>query len=179
MISVESCQRTETAVPLDFPLNAIKRAPEFSGINFTGINIDATQYQGTVWVAYFMFTSCPGQCPVMNSKIAELQTVFKDQNVKFAAFTVDPENDTIERLSKYAGRYGANSVQWSMIRMSLDSVKILAAKGFLLGSPEEPILHSTRFALVDTKGMIRGYFDGMDEKEVVKLQKAIAFLLHK
>src|SRR5262249_61928086 len=38
------------------------------------------------------------------------------------------------------------------------------------GAPApEPILHSTRFVLVDGQGRIRGYYDGVDEESMKKL----------
>jgi len=63
--------------------------------------------------------------------------------------------------------------------MPLDSVKSIAVQGFLLaqGAEEDPSLHSTRIVLVDKRGMIRGYFDGLDEIEAAKLEKGVREVL--
>jgi len=37
---------------------------------------------------------------------------------------------------------------------------------FKLGSIEEPVFHSSKFALVDRQGLIRGYYDGVQPGEV-------------
>jgi hypothetical protein len=52
-------------------------------------------------------------------------------------------------------------------------------QGFLLaqGAENDPNLHSTRFVVVDKRGVIRGYFDGLDDNEIPKLRKAIKELL--
>jgi protein SCO1 len=162
---------------LGFSLNTIKIAPQFSGVNFTKSTVSEKQFQSKVWVAYFMFTSCGGPCPILNARIKELQQKYINQNVNFIAFTVDPENDTEDVLADYATKHHAQVRQWYMVRMSLDSVKKIANEGFMLGSPDDPLLHSTRFVLIDKQSMIRGFFDGTDAQEVEKLDKSIAFLI--
>lgn len=162
---------------LGFALNSVKTAPQFSGTNFTRHIISQDEFRAKVWVAYFMFTSCSGPCPVLSSKIRDLQQKYSDQNINFVAFTVDPENDTEQVLADYATKYSAQPNVWYLLRMSVDSVKKLAGAGFMIGSPDDPILHSTRFVLVDKQSIIRGFFDGTDAHEVEKLDKAIAFLL--
>jgi cytochrome oxidase Cu insertion factor (SCO1/SenC/PrrC family) len=42
---------------------------------------------------------------------------------------------------------------------------------------EQPILHSEKFALIDTQGRIRGYYDGLDPLELAMLQADAKFLL--
>jgi len=38
-----------------------------------------------------------------------------------------------------------------------------------MGSVSDPLLHSTRFALVDRKGHIRGYYDYADAEMMARL----------
>jgi hypothetical protein len=44
------------------------------------------------------------------------------------------------------------------------------------GSGVEPILHSTRFVLVDGKGYIRGYYEAFDEDSTAKLKRDLLAL---
>ncbi|MFZ1731084.1 MAG: SCO family protein [Bacteroidota bacterium] len=159
-------------------LPEIKPAPAFSFTNFDGRTVTNADFKGKVYIAYFFFTSCGGPCPIMNSKANVLQAEFSDApDFRIAGFSVDPETDTVEELFKYAQRYSAKPGNWYMLRNDQEIVAQLASKGFMMGDASTPSLHSTRFALVDRKGVIRGYFDGMDDAKVEELRTAIDFLL--
>ncbi|MBE0643983.1 MAG: SCO family protein [Bacteroidetes bacterium] len=159
-------------------LPEIKPAPAFSFTNFDGRTVTNADFKGKVYIAYFFFTSCGGPCPVMNSKANVLQAEYADEDdFRIAGFSVDPETDTVERLTKYAERYSAKPGKWSMMRNDREVVAALASKGFMMGDASVPALHSTRFALVDRHGMIRGYYDGMDDAKVEELRAAIDYLL--
>lgn len=163
---------------LGFQLLEIKEAPAFAGVNFTGDTVRSDVLRGKVWVAYFMFTSCGGPCPKLNARVAEFQASLKNvKDARFVAFSVDPDNDTPEVLAQYAARFRADASRWFMLRLPLDSVQTVAEKGFLLKGPDNtPDMHSTRLVLVDKRGVIRGYFNGLDEKETANLGKAIEAL---
>lgn len=159
-------------------LPEIKHAPSFSFTNFDGRKVTDRDFAGKVYIAYFFFTSCGGPCPVMNSKANVLQAEFTDaKDFRIAGFSVDPDNDTVEKLARYAERYSAREGTWAMMRSEKDVVADLASNGFMMGDAIVPAMHSTRFALVDRRGMIRGYYDGMDDAKVEELRAAIEFLL--
>ncbi len=168
-------QSTDRAIQ---SLPQIKPAPSFSFTDFDGRTVTNRDFAGKVYIAYFFFTSCGGPCPVMNSKANVLQAEFADAaDFRIAGFSVDPDNDTVEKLARYAERYSAKRGTWAMLRSGKDIVTDLASNGFMMGDADVPALHSTRFALVDRKGMIRGYYDGMDDAKVEELRAAIEFLL--
>lgn len=159
-------------------LAEIKPAPSFAFTNFDGRMVTNADFKGKVYIAYFFFTSCGGPCPIMNSKANVLQAEYAgEDDFRIAGFSVDPETDTVEKLFKYAERYSAKPGKWSMLRNDQEIVAELASKGFMMGDASTPSLHSTRFALVDRKGMIRGYYDGMDDAKVDELRTAINYLL--
>ena len=55
-------------------------------------------------------------------------------------------------------------------------VKRMMSEGFKLGYKDDPTLHSARIVLVDKRGMIRGYFDGLDKNKIEKLKASIKYL---
>jgi len=175
-VSLGGCrQGTDRAIQ---SLPEIKPAPSFSFTDFDGRTVTNRDFAGKVYIAYFFFTSCGGPCPVMNSKANVLQAEFADAaDFRIAGFSVDPDNDTVEKLARYAERYSAKRGTWAMLRSGKDIVTDLASNGFMMGDADVPALHSTRFALVDRRGMIRGYYDGMDDAKVEELRAAIEFLL--
>ncbi|MCS6807400.1 MAG: SCO family protein [Bacteroidota bacterium] len=172
-------EKTTNGIAKRSSLPVIKPAPEFSGVAQTGGQFHSASLRGSVWIVYFFFTSCGGPCPAMNARVAQLQKELPSPQLKFVGISVDPETDTPPVLLRYATRYDADSLRWVMLTMPLDSVKAVAVKGFMLaqGAESDPNLHSTRFVLVDTNGMIRGYYNGLEDNDLAKLRTAIAEVL--
>lgn len=154
-------------------LPRIKAAPTFAVTNYDGTRLVSDSLRGRPWVASFMFATCQGVCPVMNSHVASLQRQFGDR-VRFVSFSVDPEADSLPVLAAYARDYGARPGVWYIVRTTLDSVRTLSRDGFLLSDPKTPDLHSSRLVLVDADGMIRGYFNSLDSNDVTKLRSLLA-----
>lgn len=172
-----ACQSRQETVEVG-ELPEIKAAPDFSSVNFDGRTVSRRDLDGKVYIAYFFFTSCGGPCPVMNSKANVLQAEFAgEKDFRIVGFTVDPDNDSVKQLARYAERYSAKPGVWSMLRNEKPVVAELASKGYMMGDADVPAMHSTRFALVDRQGMIRGYYDGMDDAKVAELRAAIEKLL--
>ena len=136
------------------------------------------ELKGKIWTANFFFTTCAGICPVMTKNMASLHRSFELlDNVNHVSITVNPEFDSTEILAKYALKYNANQSKWHFLTGSRSQVKELAIKSFKLGSIEEPVFHSSKFALVDQNGFIRGYYDGVQSGEVSQLFQDISILL--
>ncbi len=159
-------------------LPEIKQVPDFKFMNYTGSTLTAEDLEGKVYIAYFFFTSCGGPCPIMNSKANVLQAEYADvPDFRIVGFSVDPERDNLQRLTRYAERYNAVPGRWYMLRNEKNVVADLASRGFMLGDASVPAMHSTRFVLVDRRGTIRGYYDGMDDAKLDELRAGLNFLL--
>lgn len=139
--------------------------------------------RGKVWVASFIFTRCQGTCPMMTKSMSELQDDLKKiGDVRLVSFTVDPEYDTPERLQEYAKEYGADESRWLFLQGSDSAVQSLAKDAFHVGiaegtSQEEPIIHSSRFFVVDGAGEIRGMYDGRTDEGKRELLAGLTDLL--
>ena len=147
-------------------LPRLSALPEFAATSETGATVTKASLSGNVWIADFVFTTCGGICPGMTAKMRSLQNQLKDEPlVRFVSFTVDPDHDTPEVLARYGREYGADPARWTFLRTDRDRIRKLCREGFKLAVEDadakaaEPILHSTRFVLVDGAGTIRGYFD--------------------
>jgi cytochrome oxidase Cu insertion factor (SCO1/SenC/PrrC family) len=69
-------------------------------------------------------------------------------------------------LSQYAARV-RNDRRWTFLTGDRDAIVNLSVRGFKLtaGDPMpggEPLLHSSKFAVADKHGIIRGYYDATD-----------------
>jgi protein SCO1/2 len=115
----------------------------------------------------------------MNSKVAELYKKYSTTDkVQFVSISVDPQNDSLHVLKKYAQRFGAVDRRWLFLRGELDQVQELTEQGFLLAG-ELPNLHSTKLVLVDQSGFIRGYYSCYDEEDLKLLTIHVKELLRK
>src|ERR1700691_3602003 len=89
--------------------------PQFELVAQDGQPFHSQVLAGKIWVADFIYTTCPGPCPRMTSQMREVQdAVLKipdvGSNVRFVSFTVDPAEDTPPVLTAYAKTHGASSI---------------------------------------------------------------------
>ena len=135
--------------------------------------------EGKVWVAGFVFTTCPSTCPVVTKAMADLRERFDKMghDVEMVSFTVDPSHDTPEVLAEYFTSIGVESDKWRFVTGEPEAVISLVRDGFRLGVGEREadaagvaydIAHSTKLALVGPNGDVRGYYgiepdEGLDE----------------
>jgi cytochrome oxidase Cu insertion factor (SCO1/SenC/PrrC family) len=147
------------------PLQVFGAVPPFELIDQHGQTFTSAALAGHVWVADFVFTNCEASCPRMSAKMRALQKD-TDVSVKLISFTVDPDRDTPQVLAAYAQRFNADGARWSFLTGSKEALNALDRDAFKLGSVGTEIEHSTRFALVDRKGRIRGYY-GLTERDPV------------
>jgi protein SCO1/2 len=145
--------------------------PDFSLTERSNRPVTHKDLNGQVWVADFIFTRCPGICPVMSSKMQKLQERLP-REIRLVSFSVDPSHDTPEVLTEYAKRYNADAERWLFLTGDPEVIQELSVGGFKLaldptgGTEAEPITHSSRFVLVDRQGHIRGYY-GTEEADAL------------
>lgn len=167
---------TEIKSPAKSSLPRIGVVPDITLTERSGRKIPLSDLKGKVWIADFIFTNCGGSCPIMTSAMASFQEQLNNvNNIVLVSFTVDPERDSPQALSEYAGLYKASPSRWLFLTGEKDKLEYLTRDGFHLavaadsGSTVEPIVHSTLFVLVDRQGVIRGYYDSTDEKALEKI----------
>lgn len=172
--SPDAAPRSAEALP---SLGTVPVEPRF--VERSGATMSLGDLRGKVWIAAFIFTRCRGTCPMMSSALSTIQqSIDGMEDVRLVSFTVDPEYDTPERMSEYAKGLDASPTQWLFLTGQEDSLQALAREVFHLGieeggTAEEPIIHSTRFVLVDGEGEIRGYYEGLDATERAALLKDV------
>jgi carboxypeptidase C (cathepsin A) len=95
------------------PLPVYWQIPAFQLTAQSGQPFDSKSLEGDIWVADFIFTTCPGPCPRMSSQMRGVQSAVASMpDVKLVSFTVDPKNDTPTALAAYATRYRAEPGRW-------------------------------------------------------------------
>jgi len=152
------------------PNNGI--VPDFQLTDQNGQSFGSQQLRGKIWIADFIYTTCPRPCPMISSRMSETQKPLRDTDVELVSFSVDPEHDNPAVLRNYASRLNAQPGRWHFLtgnkdviyRLSIDGFKLAAAKNGETGP-----IHSTRMILIDRDGVIRGYYDATDADAVTRL----------
>lgn len=190
-------------------LPVYQEVPHFELENRDGTTVTPETFAGRPWVADFIFTSCPGVCPILTDRMAALAEDVPLDEMRLVSFSVDPENDTPEVLQAYAEEHDAPEA-WYFLTGTRDEIHQVVKEGFLLvlddspkrraeaeraaaggetatdetsasgipsDLPPEPIVHSNRFVLVDSKGRIRGYYNAFDAQELEALRRDLDRLL--
>ncbi len=156
------------------PLPVLGTVPEFRMQDQNAALFDSASLDGKVWVANFIFTTCGSACPEMTKQMRLLQDRLKKvpglaEQVSLVSFSVDPERDRPEVLSRFAGEYGADDAWWRFLTGTTEDAVRLSQEGFQLpaaGSPAGGIpTHSDRFGLVDRQGRLRGHYRPLGEAE--------------
>ena len=153
--------------------------PEFYFTDSRDKKISRADLNGKVWVADFIFTTCTMACPVLTGNMNLVHKEFRNNdNVRIVSISVYPEYDTPEVLKEYASQYDANTNRWHFLTGPEENVQNVIKNGFKMGDYEDIIFHSEKFALVDQKGRLRGYYSGMETEDVIRLKKDIYKLLN-
>jgi protein SCO1/2 len=141
--------------------------------------------KGCVYVAEYFFTTCQGICPVMNRQMERVQQAFAgERNFKILSHTVNPEYDSVAVMMDYAVAHHALRDKWYMLTGDKKMLYDVARREYYLnteqgdGGPND-FIHTQNFALLDTLGRIRGYYDGTDSADVDRLIQDAWLLLKK
>jgi protein SCO1/2 len=159
-----------TGCSSDSGLPVLGSVPRFQLTDQNGRAFDSGQtLQSTIWVADFFFTNCPGPCPLMSSKLKQVQTYLTGTGIKILSFTVDPAHDTPRVLFEYGRHFDARSGTWYFLTGPRQTLQVLSKDAFKLGDVDDTMDHSTRFVLVDRKGRIRAYYLSTEQHVVDQL----------
>jgi protein SCO1/2 len=170
-------------------LPALGVVPEFTLTASSGQPFTQRDLAGRVWLADFIFTTCPSVCPLLSAQMAKAQAALERAgrlDVRLVSFSVDPVNDTPEVLRAYAQRFGADPTRWLFLTGERAALYALIQQGFHLAvaarsaqentDGEGLITHSDRFILVDKDMQIRGYYRGSEADEMAKMLRDVVTL---
>jgi protein SCO1/2 len=160
--------------------------PKFSLTDQLGREYSHRDLEGKVRIVDAFFTACPTICPVISSQLARVHDRLWEEGlekeVRILSHTVDPKNDTPERMRRYGERLGADPDVWKFLTGPEEELYPLLQEGYLLTAlPSDTaaggFFHSDQILLVDATGQIRGTYDGTRTLEVDKMLEDLMGLL--
>lgn len=161
----------------DFP----EPVSPFSLTERSGRTVTLDNLRGKVWIAHFFFRCCSQGCAETTAAMQRLQDAFaSDPRIVLVSFTLDPETDTSEELSRYAADFGADTKRWLFLTGAEKTIHELVEKSFKKYVKKKPqadrdkrVIHSFDLFVVDQQGRIRGYANGKDAGEVSRLEARV------
>lgn len=170
---------------VDFSMKHITKdhtIADFKLSNQNGEIITNNTYANKIYVADFFFTRCQSICIAMAYNMSELQDFYKnDKDIMFLSHSVTPVMDSVAVLKEYAERKGVIDEKWNVTTGSKKDIYELARKSYFAildegNGDEDDFIHTEQFVLVDKERRIRGYYDGTEKEEMLKLKEDIALL---
>ena len=116
-------------------ISAYGTVPGFQLTNQNGQPFGSAQLSGKIWIADFIYTTCPGPCPMISSRMSELQKPLQKTDVHLVSFSVDPDKDTPEVLRGYADKLQAEPGRWDFVTGAKSAIYKLSHDGFKLAVP--------------------------------------------
>jgi protein SCO1/2 len=124
-----------------------------------------SQLRGKFVVLDFIFTRCPGPCPLLSLKFSQLQNKLGERfgtKVMLLSVSIDPRHDTPAVLKEYAQRYSANLAGWKfLVGSTRDTIMTASAFGADYEANQDGIVdHRLVTCVIDHKGMVVKEFSG-------------------
>jgi len=100
---------------------------EFSAASSLGREVNLSEFRDKVVLLFFGYTSCQDVCP---ATLAHLQSLMRalgewSRDVQVLFVTIDPENDTADRLRQYLARFDSRFVGLTGTREEIDRIASL------------------------------------------------------
>jgi cytochrome oxidase Cu insertion factor (SCO1/SenC/PrrC family) len=167
-----SMAAAQLAQPADSPERFGEVKP-FQLVERSGRPVAREDLLGKPWVVGFIFTRCTGPCPKISGNMRALSEKLAGVDARLVTISVDPEHDTPEVLAEYARRLGADESRWLFLTGTPEAVRSVSVDSFMLPVERDPsapvgqlVTHRTVLAVVDSRGNVRGYYDGEGEDGV-------------
>lgn len=157
--------------------------PAFKFLNQDSLVTTNKDFDGSIYVADFFFTTCPTICPVMHRNLLKVYKKYLgNPEVKFASHTIDYKYDTPSKMKTYATKLGIKGNQWQFLWGPRDVTYGLAERNYLVSVGEDSrvpggFVHQGYLILVDKDKRIRGAYDGTEPEQVKKLMDDMDVLL--
>jgi len=160
-------------------------------INQLGDSVSLAQLKGKVIVADFFFTHCPNICPTLTRNMKQMQAALKLKDnmkqtdtsfVQLLSFSVDPIRDSSPVLRKYAERYNIDPDSWWLLTGPKKNIYDFALQELKMGiadgeGADTNFIHTQKMVLLDKYHIVRGYYDGLDSADLVRLSRDIGLII--
>jgi protein SCO1 len=173
-IWVSSDQGSSRLIPLTNEKGEDNRtyAADFELKDTKGQTVKLSDYDDKVKLVYFFFSFCPDVCPLSTQNLTEVQNLLIDKKLfgdkaHMLSISFDPKRDTAERLQQFSDSYGVKPEGWTFLRGDDEEQMKKLAEQYGIGVLKDDkgnFMHTNIVLLVDKNGVIRAYYDILNEE---------------
>ena len=133
--------------------------------------IELSDLKGNVLVVVMIYTTCKAACPRLVADMRNIHGKVDDSSVRYILVSIDPENDTPNRLKAFAIENQMDGEEWTFLQGTVDDVRefsnVLAVK-YKQISPID-FSHSNIITVFDEHGVLAHQQEGLgvDNTELV------------
>ncbi len=157
--------------------------PDFDFTDQLNQSISRQAFQDKIKIIHFFNTTCIDGCVEVVRNLVNVQDYFKEgEDVQLLSFTTDVSNDQPAAIKKFGELHETNNRQWAFVTVS-SKVQENSYAQFIqhpfFNLQEAKALNLSvhqKIILVDKKGTIRGYYDGLNKTQTQQLQEHIEIL---
>lgn len=149
--------------------------PPFELVNHSGEIFTLDSLKDKVWLASFYGTNSPHLRKITGRLLWPNFRYRGQDDIVLVSFTLDPKHDQPEVMKAYieqTTQYNVFPDKWQFLTGDSSYLFNFYEQGFLLDDP----MHTATLWLVDTKGHLRGRYNGNLEEEVRDAIEDIALL---
>ena len=123
-----------------------------------GHRVSLSDFDSCIIVANIFFTNCAEVCPRMNGQVEALAREFrKFSKIKFLSVSIDPMNDSIPVLRKYAAQFHADKYNWQFCTGNKKEIYDWVLNDLMLASEQrgQNFIHDDKVVIIDKQKNIR------------------------
>jgi protein SCO1/2 len=150
-------------------------APPFELVDQNANALSLEDLRGKVVLLDFIYTSCPGPCPILTGLHVSVQRLLDPAlrpRVHFVSISLDPVRDTPTALREYARKRGAELSDWSFLTGPPDEVDAVI-RAYGIGSSRQPdgtIAHLVASFVIDGEGRIVKRHIGLEDFDPARVR---------
>lgn len=174
--SLVSAGTAESSAPAEAPSPAREYFTDVVLINQEGqkMRFYSDLLEGKVVVINTIFTTCTGMCPVMSKTFSQLQAHLGEKlekEVRLISISVDPENDTPQRLKEFGKSFGAGP-GWYFLTGRKENVNFILSR---LGQYVDPKENHLGVLLIGNEptGLWKKAFGLAPAKQVLEILESV------
>jgi protein SCO1 len=160
----------------NFLADTLHSVAPFSFTDQDGNIVNKESLKGKVYVANFIFTSCPGICPKMTNNLKKVQETFAgDPDVLILSHSVMPWADSVPRLKAFSELHQLDDARWKLLTGNRNDIYELARTSYFaeevagFSRDSTDFIHTEHCLLVDANGHLRGLYNGTLVLEIDRL----------
>lgn len=151
--------------------------PPVSLIDQNGRRVSLASLRGKPVLVDFVYTSCPGPCSVLTSKlvgVAQSLGARLGTRITMVSITVDPEHDSPKVLKAYAERLSADRPGWEFLTGTPDEIErvLLPYKVRRMRDADGTVTHVETLFLLGPDGRQRRLYNGVEVTSGVMASEA-------